>query len=122
MPRIDERFQGLPYTQGFMIMGRGPDGTSSVGRVDVTSGAVDYWDHGAKVTVQEPQFVPRSAAAGEGDGWLLAIINRLEAGHSELGIFDARHLAKGPIARLHIPVRVRSTFHGSWVPEEALRK
>jgi len=122
MPRIDERFQGRPYTQGFMIMGRGPDGTSSVGRIDVTSGAVDYWDHGAKVTVQEPQFVPRNAAAGEGDGWLLAIINRLESGHSELGIFDAQHLAKGPVTRLHIPVRVRSTFHGSWVPEEALKK
>lgn len=122
MPRIDDRYQGRAYTQGFMLMGRGPDGTGSVGRVDVTSGAVDYWDHGARISVQEPQFVPRSATAAEGDGWVLAILNRLDAGHSELAIFDALHVADGPVARLHIPVRVRSTFHGSWVPEEAIRR
>ena len=122
LPRIDERYQGRAYTQGYMVMGRGPGGSSSVGRVDVTTGAVDYWDHGASMTASEPQFVPRNAASGEGDGWLLSILNRLDAGHSELAIFDAQHLADGPVTRLHIPVRVRSTFHGSWVPEEALKQ
>ena len=122
LPRIDERYQGRAYTQGYMVMGRGPGGSSSVGRVDVTTGAVDYWDHGASMTASEPQFVPRNAASGEGDGWLLSILNKLDAGHSELAIFDAQHLAEGPVTRLHIPVRVRSTFHGSWVPEEALKQ
>jgi carotenoid cleavage dioxygenase len=40
---------------------------------------------------------------------------------SDLVILDARHLAAGPIATLKLPVRVRSTFHGTWVPETALR-
>jgi carotenoid cleavage dioxygenase len=120
MPRTDERYQGRNYAQGFMIMGRGQSGASSVGRVDVTTGAVDYWDHGAAISVHEPQFVPLSADSAEAEGWLLVILNRLDAGHSELAVFNAMQLAAGPIARLHIPVRVRSTFHGSWVPANAV--
>jgi len=121
MPRTDDRYQGRPYRHGYMIMSRAPDGTSSVGRVDVNDGAIDYWDHGQKISVHEPQFVPRAPDAPEGDGWLLVILNRLDRGHSELAVFDARHVAGGPVARLHLPVRVRSTFHGSWVPADALR-
>ena len=33
-------------------------------------------------------------------------------------MFDALNIAAGPIARLHLPVRIRSTFHGVWVPEQ----
>jgi carotenoid cleavage dioxygenase-like enzyme len=71
--------------------------------------------------VQEPQFVPRAPDAREGDGWILSILNRLDKGHSEIGIFDALDLAKGPVARLHLPVRIRSTFHGVWVPDEVMQ-
>lgn len=121
MPRTDDRYQGRPCRNGFMIMGRGPDGASSIGRVDLVTGEVDYWNHGQRMSVHEPQFVPRAPDAPEGDGWLLVILNRLDKGHSELAILDAQRLAAGPVARLHIPVRVRSTFHGVWVPSETLR-
>jgi carotenoid cleavage dioxygenase len=40
---------------------------------------------------------------------------------SDLVILDARNLAAGPIATLKLPVRLRSTFHGTWVPEGTLR-
>jgi carotenoid cleavage dioxygenase len=120
MPRTDDRYQGRRYRHGFMIMYRAQDGTSSFGRVDVDSGALDYWAHDQRISVQEPQFVPRSADAPEGDGWLLVILNRLDQGHSEIGIFDAQRVAAGPVARLHLPVRVRSTFHGNWVPAAVL--
>ena len=121
MPRTDDRYQGRPCRNGFMIMGRGPDGSSSIGRIDLKTGEVDYWAHGEKLSVHEPQFVPRAPDAPEGDGWLLVILNRLDKGHGELAILDAKHVAAGPIARLHVPVRVRSTFHGVWVPEETRR-
>jgi carotenoid cleavage dioxygenase len=121
MPRTDDRYQGRPYRWGYLIMSRAGDGTSTIGRVDVTTGAVDNWDHGQRISVHEPQFVPRTPESPEGVGWLLVILNRLDQGHSELAIFDAEKLADGPVARLHLPVRVRSTFHGSWVPEDALR-
>lgn len=121
MPRTDDRYQGRPYRWGYMIMARGADGTSTVGRIDMHDGQVDAWAHGEKISIHEPQFVPRTPDAPEGDGWLLVILNRLDRGHSELAIFDARKVGAGPVARLHLPVRVRSTFHGMWVPEQALK-
>jgi carotenoid cleavage dioxygenase len=121
MPRTDDRYQGRPYRTGFMIMSRSGDGTSTIGKVDVTNGALELWDHGKQIAVQEPQFVPRTPDSPEGDGWLLTILNRLDENHSELAVIDANRLAAGPVARFYIPVRVRATFHGMWVPAETLR-
>ena len=118
MPRTDDRWQGRDYTHGWVIVYRAGDGTSTLGHVNVKTGALDVWEHGQKVSVQEPQFVPRSPDAQEGDGWILSILNRLDKGHSEIGVFDALDLAAGPIARLHLPVRIRASFHGVWVPDE----
>ena len=121
MPRTDDRWQGRDYTHGWVIVYRAGDGTSTLGHVNVKTGAFDVWEHGEAISVQEPQFVPRAPDAKEGDGWILSILNRLDKGHSEIGIFDARDLAKGPVARLHLPVRIRSTFHGVWVPEQVMQ-
>jgi carotenoid cleavage dioxygenase len=118
MPRTDDRWQGRDYTHGWTLMSRADNGTSSVGHVNVKTGAIDKWDHGQMISCQEPQFVPRTPDSKEGDGFILSIINRLDKGHSEIGVFDALDIAKGPIARLHLPVRIRSTFHGVWVPQE----
>ena len=115
LPRTDDRVQGRPYRYGYEVS-RSPDGFATIVRIDVTTGAMDAWNHGQPVSVHEPQFVPRHPGAAEGDGWLLVVLNRLDQGHSELAIFDAMDLAGGPVARLHLPVRVRSTFHGCWVP------
>jgi carotenoid cleavage dioxygenase-like enzyme len=69
--------------------------------------------------VQEPNFVVKPGAP-EGEGYLLVIVNRFAKNHSDLAILSARDIAAGPIALLTLPVRVRSTFHGMWVPESAL--
>ena len=90
-------------------MSRADNGTSTVGHVNVKTGAIDKWEHGQAISCQEPQFVPRAPDAPEGDGWILSILNRLDAGHSEVGVFDALDIAKGPIARFHLPVRVRNS-------------
>ncbi|WP_054530894.1 carotenoid oxygenase family protein [Erythrobacter sp. SG61-1L] len=121
MPRTDDRWQGRDYSHGWVIVYRSGDGTSTLGHVNVKTGELDVWEHGQMISVQEPQFVPRSGSSKEGDGWILSFLSRLDQGHSEIGVFDALNLAKGPIARLHMPVRVRSTFHGVWVPEEVLK-
>ena len=118
MPRTDDRWQGRDYTHGWVIVYRATDGSSTLGHVNVKTGKLDVWEHGQMISVQEPQFVPRAPDSKEGDGWILSILNRLDQGHSEIGVFDALDLAKGPIARLHLPVRVRSSFHGVWVPED----
>ncbi|KPF76566.1 hypothetical protein IP68_04315 [Blastomonas sp. AAP25] len=121
MPRADDRYQGQACGKGYLIVGRQPDGSSGIGCVDLATGELTRWAPGALASVHEPQFVPRYKGSAEGDGWLLVIVNRLDAGHSELAILDAQDITRGPVARLHLPVRVRSTFHGTWVDGEKLR-
>lgn len=120
MPRTDERYQGLPYRHGYVLV-RAQDGSSGVGHVDVTTGALKMWKPGPDSGVQEPQFVPRHVGAAEGDGWLLVIVNRLDQEHSDLAVLDATDIEAGPVALFRMPVRVRSTFHGMWTPEETLQ-
>ena len=64
----------------------------------------------------EPVFVPRSPSAGEGDGWLLAVVYRGETDRSDFVVFDAQDIAAGPIATAHVPRRVPFGFHGNWRP------
>jgi carotenoid cleavage dioxygenase-like enzyme len=39
---------------------------------------------------------------------------------SDLAILDASNVEAGPVAIVKLPHRVRMTFHGMWVSEEAL--
>ena len=64
----------------------------------------------------EPVFVPRSADAEEGDGWLLTVVYRGETDSSDLAIFDAQNIEAGPIALAKVPRRVPFGFHGNWRP------
>ncbi|WP_129791351.1 carotenoid oxygenase family protein [Sphingosinicella sp. CPCC 101087] len=121
MPRTDDRYQGRPYRQGYMIVYRSADGSSSIGRIDQETGALDVWSPGPGDTVQECQFVPRTPDSPEGDGWLLVPVGRVSKVRSDLVILDAQNLAAGPVATVKLPVRVRSTFHGTWVPADTLK-
>jgi len=119
MPRTDDRYQGVPYRHGYLIC-RSLDGSSGAGHVDVQTGALDLWSPGPGDSVQEAQFAPRAPDSPEGDGWLLVPVSRVSQMRSDLVILDARNLAAGPVATLKLPVRVRATFHGAWVPESTL--
>lgn len=120
MPRTDDRYQGRPYRYGYMIVYRSPDGSSSTGRIDLETGKLDVWSPGPGDKVQECQFVPRTPDAAEGDGWLLVPVARVSQWRSELVVLDATNIEAGPVATVRLPVRVRSTFHGTWVPADAL--
>jgi carotenoid cleavage dioxygenase len=125
MPKIDDRWMGKPYRYGFVIC-RPPDavagavGLGAIGCFDHHTGALSTWTPGPDSGVQEPVFVPRDPAAGEGDGYLLVPVNRLSQLRSELAILDAQRLGEGPVALVRMPTRVRATFHGMWVPDAVL--
>ena len=44
----------------------------------------------------------------------MQICNRLDEQRSELLLFDALEIAKGPIATIQIPIRMRFGLHGNW--------
>jgi len=70
---------------------------------------------GAESGLQECCFVPRSANAAEGDGYLIGTAQRLLEGRTDLLILDARRLAEGPIATVRMPFRLFNQIHGAWV-------
>ena len=118
-PRIDDRRAGLPCRHGWFAAAR-------PGLVDGTFDSLAHMDFGrGRRTLHllpegdassEPVFVPRSAGAAEGDGWLLAILWRAREGRSDLAVFEAGAIDSGPVATVELPCRVPFGLHGSWVP------
>jgi carotenoid cleavage dioxygenase-like enzyme len=59
-------------------------------------------------------FVPRSPDAAEGDGWVLSVVYRAAEDRSDLAVFEAADIAKGPVALAQLSSRVPAGFHGNW--------
>jgi carotenoid cleavage dioxygenase-like enzyme len=129
MPMIDLR-QATKKTRHFWfgnsntdlgpMLAFGPKGPpfTCLGHFDAVTGEMDYYYAGPDSSPEEPVFVPRSADAAEGDGWLLSIVGRRSENRTDLVILDALNLAAGPVATLRFPSRVHEGFHGIWIPRD----
>jgi carotenoid cleavage dioxygenase len=62
--------------------------------------------------------IPSKDAAHE--GYLAFLVDLHDQNLSEVHIVEARHPERGPIARIKIPLRLRSGVHGTWVSAERL--
>lgn len=78
-------------------------------------GDEDTYFFGPTSTVQEPSFIPRGEDAAEGEGYLIALVNRLDELRNDVAIFDAQNLAQGPLAVLHLPLALKLGLHGNFV-------
>ena len=87
---------------------------NTLGKVDHETGEEQKWWCGPTSTLQEPCFIPRSKDAAEGDGWIVMVCNRLAEHRSDLLVFDALDIRKGPVATVKIPIRLRFGLHGNW--------
>jgi len=99
----------------------GPPFNSIIHRDDST-GARTVWFPGEHAAPEEPVFVPKSADADEGDGYLLVLVGRRDQNRHDLVILDALDLGAGPVATVKIPFRLRYGFHGTWVPSSELER
>lgn len=124
-PRIDDRMAGKPYRHGWMVTYdldkpyNGPPGPfagvlNALTHFDLATGEEQSWWCGPDGSLQEPCFIPRSADAPEGDGWMVALVDNHVTNYSDLCIFDALAVAKGPVARAKLPIRLRQGLHGNW--------
>ncbi|MFO7277179.1 MAG: carotenoid oxygenase family protein [Pseudomonadota bacterium] len=123
VPRIDERRTGAPYRYFYMgvvdptkpIHKSGPvgGGFNHVGKIDVQTGKADLWYGDDNCGFQEPIFVP--TGPGEDEGYVLAVIDHYDQNRSDVGVFDARNISRGPVATLRLPMRLRLAVHGCWV-------
>jgi carotenoid cleavage dioxygenase len=114
LARQDDRFHTLPYRYGYLnggFGGAGPSGWWIVDHQEKTTQIASVPDY----SLSEMTFVPRSKTAPEGDGYLIGIGNsQKESGRSDLILFDTKHIAEGPVARVKMPFKVVGQVHGFW--------
>ncbi len=124
-PRIDDRYATRAYRHGWMLVFdvtkpyEGPGGafmaiTNTLTHIDLATGTEKSWWAGAQCGVQEPCFIPKSADAPEGEGWVVALVDNHVTNYSDLCVFDAQAVEQGPIGRAKLPIRIRQGLHGNF--------
>ncbi|HEY6008504.1 MAG TPA: carotenoid oxygenase family protein [Geobacteraceae bacterium] len=114
-PRIDERQRCGRHSAVYLADGReGAFFWTRTVRIDMVGGGEERYDFGPGVYSSEPVFVPRPGG-GPDDGWLLVEGLDGASQRSFLAVFDARHLADGPLAVVRLEHHVPFSYHGWWV-------
>jgi carotenoid cleavage dioxygenase len=83
-------------------------------KYDIDTGTATQFVYGDHEVSGEHAFAPDPAGAAEDDGWLLSFVIDRATRQTDLAILDARDVAAGPIARIHLPRRVPIGFHANW--------
>jgi carotenoid cleavage dioxygenase-like enzyme len=118
-PRLDERRAGLSYRHGYFAADTLDTGKvifNGIAHIDFKTGKRVVHELPPGDVPGEPIFVPRSADAPEGDGWLVALVYRGAEDRSDFVVYDAGDVAKGPVGIAELPRRVPFGFHGNWRP------
>lgn len=118
-PRIDERWAGAEHRWTWSV-GVLPEQGAALGgpaliRHDLWTMRTDVHSFGPGREAGEPVFVPRSAIAPEGDGWLLTMVYDSATDRSELVVLDTADFTGEPVAVVPLPVRVPHGLHSLWV-------
>jgi carotenoid cleavage dioxygenase-like enzyme len=118
-PRIDERYGGALYRHAFTTAVRRNEGGAFAGPAllhhDLVAGRTEVHRLGPRREGGEPLFVPRTAWAPEGDGWVLSMVYNAHTDRSELIVLDTEDFTGPPVATVRLPVRVPHGLHGTWV-------
>lgn len=118
-PRVDPRIVGQRHRCVFYPAALGPGseqrfGFDSLLRLDRDSGQRDSFTFGPEAVVEEHVFVPRPGSSREGDGWLVGGGYDLRWRASFASVFDAEHIADGPLAVARLPYAVPHALHGQF--------
>lgn len=126
LPRIDERYLTLPYRIGYLMVSDGSKPrhpklqapakiANCYTKMDHSTRKTSTFFVGDSSSLSEPVFVPRSADAPEGDGYVMGIATRLmEGGRTDLVIVDTAQMEAGPVATVKLPLRAPGQIHGWW--------
>ncbi len=118
-PQIDRRRTGIRHRRVALLLR--DEGASSnhpylntLARVDVESGKLERYAFGPNLLPEEHVFVPRGGE-DEDDGWLIGTCLDFRRGVTQLGVFDAKRVAEGPLAVARLPYAIPLGFHGTFV-------
>ncbi|MEO0061668.1 MAG: hypothetical protein RLZZ08_228 [Pseudomonadota bacterium] len=114
MPKIDDRYAMQDYRIGYFAFRDFPK--MGISQIDWQTGELrHHLIPGA--SAQEPLFVPRSADAAEGDGFILTVVDRFAEKRTDLLILDGRDVSRPPLATIKLPFALPMCFHGSWMAD-----
>ena len=106
-PRVDPRRVSQRHREVFVAQRIGPGEQpmfDAVARLNVADGRVDRYRYGPEAMVEEHIFVPRTGrGARDGQGWLVGTALDLRRRAMLFSVFDAQHLAAGPVAQGVLP-------------------
>jgi carotenoid cleavage dioxygenase-like enzyme len=118
-PRINDAYCGVRsrylYMGGFRDEATIVGHFDTIGKYDDVTGTRTTWHCGPNCVTGEAVFAPDPDGTTEDDGWLLACVTDRTDDHTDLVVLDARDVAAGPVARVHVPVRVPFGFHANWL-------
>lgn len=131
--RVDERFMGSKTRYGFTMFHdpskpfdahgaqdvRMPP-ANSYGKFDLLDGTYESFFAGPSHSLAEVTFVPRSADAAEGDGWLIGTAMNYASMKTELQVFDTANPAAGPVGKVYLPFRSNAQVHARWYSDSVL--
>lgn len=129
-PQIDNRFMGREFHSAFLnvFIPDRSDGDKNIFQGlnglchyqrHATGDKTEWYYAGDNCLIQEPVFSPRSKNAPEGDGFVMAICDRVDAGRSELVVIDTRDFSKATCI-VQLPFAIRSGIHGQWIPGDQI--
>jgi len=85
---------------------------NSFAKFDLQEGTMQSYFAGPTIILQEPNFIPRSPDAPEGDGWLMGTAHNLKEYRTEVVIVDAVTMTE--CGRVILPFRNAYQIHGTW--------
>jgi carotenoid cleavage dioxygenase len=129
MPRVADKDMLVDYSVAYyqtfdptvappLIAGPVGAGFNTILRIEPKNGKVQRLPMDHRSTVQEHAHVPSKIPGHE--GYLIFLVDRHDEFQTEMFVVEAQHLARGPIARIKIPLRLRVGVHGNWVPTSVL--
>lgn len=117
-PALDPRSVGV--RQRYLVLTEATGDTQHPGfnalrRIDLDRENVQGYRFEAGTLVEEHLVIPKTPDAPDGDAWLLGTVLDTRASETRLTLFDAAHLADGPIAQAALPYSLPLGFHSHFV-------
>lgn len=123
-PSLNPAREGRSYRYVYLSTAHQSQGNApqqAILKLDLATGDRQFWSAAPERSYTgEPVFVPQPDAEAEDEGWVLSLIYNAAYHRSELVILDARHVDRGPIARVRLERHIPYGLHGSWAGEKFL--
>ncbi|MFT4977657.1 MAG: carotenoid cleavage dioxygenase-like enzyme [Myxococcota bacterium] len=85
-------------------------------KTDLHTGRSESYTYGPGIYGSEAPFAARPGATDEDDGYIVTFATDTSDWSSACLVFDAKNIADGPLATVHIPHRIPAGFHATWMP------